>query len=309
MNLSTLQHVARLAALWAVALAAHAQTTPAEVAAADTAVQPLGTPPAARPLPEQRSWRFGVGLGYGQRTNPLIQSDDIPIVVDLDIAWFGKRWFFDNGDVGFAVADNRLFTANVVARVNSDRAFFSKTNTRYVSFARASGGNAVPITNPVTGAPLTAAEPAPLEVPDRDYAVELGLEMLLDGEWGEATLRGFHDVSRTHEGFELSADYGYRFTRGRWSVSPSVGVAYKSSKLSDYYWGVHGGEGGLTLLPYHAAGGLSWEAGLRANYYLTKSLRAAVSANYERLQHSVALSPIVEQPYVFGYFAGVAWQF
>jgi outer membrane protein len=308
MNVSTLQHVARLAALWAAALAAHAQSTPAEDSV-ETAVQPVVTVPAARPLPEERSWRFGVALGYGQRSNPLIQSDDIPVVVDIDIAWFGKRWFFDNGDVGFALADNPLFTANVVARVNSDRTFFSKTNTRYVSFARTTGGYAVPITDPNTGAPLTAAAPAPLEVPDRDYAVELGLEVLLDGEWGEATLRGFHDVSQTHEGFELSADYGYRFARGRWSLSPSVGVAYKDAKLSDYYWGVHPGEGGLTLRQYHAAGGFSWEAGLRANYYLSKSLRAAVSANYERLQHSVGLSPMVEQPYVFGYFAGIAWQF
>jgi outer membrane protein len=308
MKVSTLRRFASLAALWAVGLTAHAQSTPADTAA-DTAVQPVVAAPAARPPAEERSWRFGVGLGYGQRTNPLVQSDDIPIVVDLDIAWFGKRWFFDNGDVGFALADNRLFTANVVARVNSDRTFFSKTNTRYVSFALTSGGVSVPIVDPGTGAPQAAPTPAPLKVPDRDYAVELGLEMLLDGEWGEATLRGFHDVSSTHEGFEVSADYGYRVTRGRWSVSPSVGVAYKSGKLSDYYWGVHADESGLTLREYRAGGGVSWEAGLRANYYVSKSLRAAVSANYERLQHSVGLSPIVKQPYVFGYFAGIAWQF
>ena len=37
--------------------------------------------------------------------------------------------------------------------------------------------------------------------------------------------------------------------------------------------------------------------------------RLAVAANYERLQHSIAMSPLVEQDYVFGYFAGLAWQF
>ena len=70
-----------------------------------------------------------------QRTNPLIQSEDIPVIVDLDIAWFGERWFFDNFDLGFALIDNARFTTNIVARVNSDRAFFGKTNTRYVNFA------------------------------------------------------------------------------------------------------------------------------------------------------------------------------
>jgi outer membrane protein len=133
--------------------------------------------------------------------------------------------------------------------------------------------------------------------------------VLLDGEWGQTTLRGFQDASGTHEGFELSADYSYRWTRGRWSVSPSVGVAYKSSELSNYYWGVHANEAGPTLLEYHPDGGLNWEMGLRASYYLSKSLRAAISANYERLHDDIAMSPIVERPYVFGYFAGLAWKF
>jgi outer membrane protein len=281
-------------------LCALAPRAPAQEAAPATA------PP---PPPQEKSWRLGVALGYGARTNPLIQSDDIPVLVDLDIAWFGERWFFDNGDLGFELVDRPAFTANVVARINSDRAFFSKTNTRYVTLARTSGGVGVPITNPGTGQPVDDVEPTPLTVPKRDYAVELGVELLMDGEWGQATLHAFHDVSGTHDGYEIGGEYSYRWTRGRFSFSPSIGVAYKDAALNDYYWGIRRGEGGLTLLEYHAHGGIGWEAGLRTNYYLTRSMRLAVSANYERLEHSVALSPIVEQPYVLGYFAGVAWQF
>jgi outer membrane protein len=213
--------------------------------------------------------------------------------------------------------DHPRFTTNIVARVNSDRAFFSKTNIRYVNFALTTGGEmqqiALPPPPPGAPPPFTGSgdsvTPLPLKVPKRDYAVELGLEVLFDGEWGQATVRGFHDVSKTHDGFEVSADYSYRWTRGRWSVSPSVGVAYKSAELSDYYWGVHPDDAAPTLIEYQVDEGVNWEAGLRTSYYLTKSTRLAVSANYERLHHSIAMSPIVEQPYVFGYFAGIAWQF
>ena len=257
--------------------------------------------------PPERSWRLGIGLGYGMRTNPLIQSNDIPILVDVDIAWFGKRWFFDNGDVGFELANHPLFTVNAVARVDSDRAFFSKVNTKYVNFTLTSGGVKLPITDPNTGQPAAAV--IALRPPKRDYAIELGLEMLMDGEWGQASFRGFHDVSSTHDGYELSGEYSYRWTRGRFSMTPSVGLAYKSYELSDYYWGIHADEASATLADYHAGGGIDWQAGLRANYYLTKSTRIALSGNYERLHGSVARSPIVEQPYVVGYFAGVAWQF
>ena len=314
MKHSTLGSLAALAAIWAASPMAQAQSVPGD-APAEGAVQPATpVPNAPHVLPKEKSWRFGVGLGYGQRTNPLIQSEDIPIVVDLDIAWFGERWFFDNFDLGFSLVDNARFTTNVVARLNSDRAFFGKTNTRYVNFSITAGGAQVPISGPpsapgVPGAGAGNVVPAELEVPDRDYAVELGLEMLLDGEWGQATLRAFHDVSGTHEGYELSADYSYRWVRGRFSIAPSVGVAWKSAALSDYYWGVHADEVLPTLQGYQVDAGLGWEAGLRASYYFTKSMRFALSANYERLQHSVAMSPIVAEPEVIGYFAGLAWQF
>src|SRR6185295_15738323 len=108
-----------------------APETPAATPAPAT---PAPATQVTRPAPDEKNWRFGVALGYGQRTNPLIQSEDIPVVVDLDIAWFGERWFFDNFDLGFELVDNSRFTTNVVARLNSDRAFFGKTNTRYVNF-------------------------------------------------------------------------------------------------------------------------------------------------------------------------------
>jgi outer membrane protein len=257
-------------------------------------------PPAAGVEPPERHWRLGIALGYGERTNPLIQSKKIPVLVDVDVAWFGKRWFFDNGDVGFALLDRPAFTTNIVARVNTDRAFFSKTNTRYIQFQYLSQGDL---------APASSAAPQAFKPPKRDYAVELGLETLFDGDWGAATLRGFHDVSGTHNGFEIGADYDYRFTRGRFSLAPTAGVEFKSRALNDYYWGVHADEASFNIVEYHADAGFGWHAGLRTNYYVTKHLRAAVSVNYERLQASVADSPLVKNDYVLGFFGGFAWTF
>ena len=101
---------------------------------------------------------------------------------------------------------------------------------------------------------------------------------------GRRQLPTFHDVAARHEGYEISADYSYRWVRGRFSIAPSVGVAYKSAALSDYYWGVHADEVLPSLQGYEVDGGIGWEVGLRTSYYVTKSMRIAVSANYERLQ-------------------------
>ena len=191
-------------------------------------------------MPEEKNWRFGVALGYGERTNPLIQSDDIPVVVDLDIAWFGERWFFDNFDLGFELFDRPSFTTNIVARVNSDRAFFSKTNTKYINFSLPGGRRAAAGDRSDTGG--AGGRAVEVQAAQARLCRRGGFEMLMDGEWGMAALRAFHDVSGTHHGYELSADYGFRWVRGRWSIAPRVGVSYKSAALSDYYWGVHADE-------------------------------------------------------------------
>lgn len=293
------RNVLKIAALWAAAGLAFGQ-------AGSPSTGSAATPPSA-PAQTESHWRLGAAFGYGQRSNPLIQSDDIPVLVDLDIAWFGKRWFFDNGDVGLTVLDRPNSTTSMVARVNSDRVFFGKTDTRYVNFAYRGNGMTSAIIDQETGAQVD--EPVEVTVPDRDYAIEVGVESLIDANWGTTTLRAFHDVSGTHGGYELSAYYSWRWISGRVSFVPTVGVSYKSARLNDYYWGVSADEASLALPEYHAGGGFGFEGGLVGNYHLSSNLRIAVSFNYEELTDDVAASPLAEDDYVMAYFTGLAWTF
>lgn len=288
-------------ALWALGSAAHGQDSTSAAAPAIQASMPA-------PAPAREShWRLGAALGYGNRTNPLIQSDDIPVIVDLDIAWFGKRWFFDNGDVGFTLFDEPRSTTSAVARLNDDRVFFGKTNTRYVNFAYAGDGLTEPLPPSAVGSPTP--DSVAVSVPDRDYAVELGVESMIDGDWGAATLRAFHDVSGTHGGYEISADVSRRWTKGRLSFAPTLGVIYKSAQMNDYYWGVKPGEANAALPTYSAGAGFAFEAGLLANYYFSRNLRLGISLNYEQLADEVAASPLAEDDYVLAWFSGLAWTF
>jgi outer membrane protein len=239
-------------------------------------------------------WRLGVAMGYGERSNPLLNSDDLPIIVDLDIAYFGKRFFFDNGDVGLTFADNDRVTASVMARVRSDRVFFGRTNTRFVNVG-------------LTGEALEA--PAEITVPDRDYAAEAGVELLSDGRWGYLQVNAFHDISGTHNGYELDLDYGIGFRAGRWYLRPSLGVSYKSAALNDYYWGVRPDEANEALPAYEAGAGINTRLRLSANYYFSRNWMLTLSGEYERLNDEAAGSPIVSDQAVLGYFAGFGYRF
>lgn len=281
-----LRHIAVAALLAAVAPVASANDTE-HSSVADTTI--TGGVIGAEPS----DWSVGIALGYGVRSNPLIQSDDIPILVDLDIAWFGERFFFDNGDVGLTVSDNDRFTLNLIGRFNSDRVFFGKTNTRLVQ-VNLGAGNIVDVE---------------VRVPDRDYAIEAGAELLTGGDWGRLQLTAFRDVSATHGGYELGADYSYGIRQQRWYIEPSVGISVKSRKLNDYYWGIHADETSLALAGYHADSGINVSLRVLGSYQLTTNWAVAIVAEYEQLNDEAAESPIVRDDHVVGFFAGFGYRF
>ncbi len=266
------------------------------VAAAETpdAATASATASAGGAAATESRWRLGAAFGYGLRSNPLLQSDDIPIVVDLDVAWFGERFFFDNGDLGLTFLDNAQATASVVARVNSDRVFFGNTDTKFVSVG-------------LSGEMLAAD--TELTVPDRDYAVEMGVELLTDGRWGFLQASAYHDVSGTHEGYEIDVSYGFGWRNQRWYIEPSVGFAYKSEDLNDYYWGVRDSESNAALPAYVAGSGVNYRGRLLISYQLNRNWSFSLAADYERLNDDAAASPIVEEREVLGYFAGFGYRF
>ena len=247
--------------------------------------------------PDASRWQLGVAFGYGERTNPLVDSDNVEILVDVDLAWFGDRFFFDSGDFGLTLADSRRATINAIVRVNSDRVFFSRANTRFISVGDAQAGE-----------PPVEPTIEPLPPPDRDYAVEAGVEVLTDGLWGYLHASAFHDVSTTHEGFELRATYGRSFVRKRWFFEPSVGVRFVSAKMNDYYWGVRTDETALMRPAYTADDAVNFSARFKATYFVTDRWSLGLAADYERLDTATTDSPIVDASSVFGFFAGMAYR-
>src|SRR5690606_6550298 len=160
-------------------------------AAALAAVPPAAHCDDAADSERESPWEIGVAFGYGERSNPLIQSDDLDILVDIDIAWFGKRWFFDNGDVGYTLLDDERLTLNIIGRINSDRVFFSKTDTDHLSIFS-----------------FGTASVETIEVPDRDSASAFGAELSSDGDWGYVHPAAHRDPSDRHNAYEIYANYG-----------------------------------------------------------------------------------------------------
>ena len=161
----------------------------------------------------------------------------------------------------------------------------------------------------VDAAGMALSEAIEFEVPDRSYATELGIEILSDGAWGQLQVAAYHDISGTHDGYELFADYGYGWRHERWYFQPSLGMSYKSEALNDYYWGVREGEASAALPAYQAGDGINAHVRLALSYQLNRHWNFSLVTEYERLNDDAAASPVVSDDNVFGYFAGFGFRF
>ncbi len=256
--------------------------------------------------PSNKNWSLGLALGAGQRSNPLISGDDIDLWWTLDFAWFGERWFFDNGDLGYLMKDHSAFTLNWVARVNTERAFFSGISEglfRGVEFGADS-----PALEQGQDSPEPVRDTA-VNIPDRDYALETGLEILTDGLWGNIHAQLLADVSGVHNGYEAWLSYSTDWIRGRWHISPSVSVNWKSQKQNNYYYGVRASEAQSNLNVYRADSGFNTSAKLSAVYYISERWRFFATANVEKINDSAADSPLLKDDEIVSYFAGIHYAF
>lgn len=291
---------------------------------------------------EQSPWELGVAAGYGVRTNPLVNSEDIPLYAVLDIAWFGERFFFDNGDLGLTLHETDSLSISLIAHVNNERNVFSwLSNENFgvqllsntgASFAdtatdkqnidaiagsdrgavmEASASNSEDKHSDVAPNPRESVkvEAASVKIPRRGVAVDGGIELIYGGDWGDIQIQALSDWSFTHKGFEFWASYAYYWRFGNWRLSPSIGLNWKSSDLLDYYYGVRESEATSSRPAYHAASGFNSFARLSLAYRFNDNWSIVGVAEYENLSRSIRHSPIVDRDNIETLFIGLMYRF
>ena len=254
----------------------------------------------------KRSWNLGLSLGAGQRSNPLINGEQIDLWWSLDFAWFGEHLFFDNGDLGLTLSERSDSTLNWVARINTERAFFSEINEGL--FSQATFANQFPLVE-VGSDEFEALSAQEVDVPDRDYAFETGFEYLLDKSWGRVHAQAMFDVSSVHNGFDVWVNVSNDYVVGRWHIVPSLSMNWKSDKLNNYYYGVRENESSTLLPEYQASGGLNLAVKVSASYYISQRWRFMLAMDYESINSEAADSPLLEDDYIAAYFTGLHYAF
>lgn len=258
-------------------------------------------------------WKIGFGAGVGERTNPLVSSDDIPIYGIIQLSYFGDRFFFDNGDIGWYLHEEKKWSFNAIAGVGGERSFFSFLNTSSIGF-----NPATEVSEPGSGLDNPPPEPGnddiplaqeKLEIPDRDYTVDGGIEYLYRWNNSDLQVQLLTDISGRHNGQEIWVSWTVPQRFGRWSFLPSVGLNWKSADTANYYYGVKDKESSSVLSAYEVDSATSVFGRLALSYSINAHWKVVSVIQYEKLANEITDSPIVKDDYVRTGFLGLYYEF
>lgn len=263
---------------------------------------------------EESPWEFGIGVGRGVMSNPMVQSEDIDIPAVLHIAYYGERFFFDNGDLGFTLISAQSWSFNVIAGINRERYYFDYLNRFGLVLNNTAGSD--PDFAPIDNNAVANNQQQPIEPPKRSRPIDGGLEWLYGDEWGEVQLQWTADITGKHSGHELWLGYSLPLQSESWSFTPSFGLKYKSSAWTNYFYGVREDEvvvssvnGDVVRPAYAAEAATNYWWRLSANYAITEHLRLVAWFEKEKLDDSINKSPIVNEDNSHIRFVGVYYQF
>lgn len=117
------------------------------------------------------------------------------------------------------------------------------------------------------------------------------------------------DVSGTSDGTEIRASYGYAWRGRRWSLQPVLGVAWRSSKLNDYYYGVAADEVTADRDAWSAGSGLDANIGLYAKYRVLQNWSLVGGVQLTRYASAISDSPLVDRDTRWSAMLGAAYDF
>lgn len=280
------------------------------------------------------TWDIRLAVGAGLRTNPIAGADDVPLVLVPQVTYYGKRFFFDNLDLGYTLIDRRDWMVNLLITPSGDGLYFFEDdwgrfflqgglNTLGANFSPAPDeAPAIEDEDAFEGpqedqrdqespAP-TNPEPAQVSPPplrDRNVAALAGVET--SGDFGrfQWQFQALSDVSGVHNGEELRFAVSTGIHPRPHHLGLSLGFSWKSAEVMEYYYGVTQGESGGNRAAYRPGSGTAPFVRLSWNRPVSEQWRWLASVQYEYLSESVRHSPLTDQNKVMQIFVGGVYHF
>lgn len=148
------------------------------------------------------------------------------------------------------------------------------------------------------------------DLEDRGSDIDVGFRGTWTGAIGQIALEATTDVSGNSKGQQYGIKYGYAFHPYGFAITPSIGVKFLSSKVADYYYGIHKTELQRGVSVYKVGGGAAIpEVGVNVIKPFAGNWTMIVNANWGSLPSKISNSPLVSGSSTSSIFIGFARSF
>ena len=159
------------------------------------------------------------------------------------------------------------------------------------------------------GFPLRSPPASLSSMAIRNSSTDAGLSYRYKQPWGMLQAELLHGVSDSQRGTEARLGFSTEAQSGRWTLRPSVTLAWRNAQLNDYYYGVTPGEATATRPAYAAGAGINASAGLYGSYQLSQNWRLLGGASATLLSGGITGSPVVGKRFLPSVYVGAAYDF
>ena len=261
-------------------------------------------------------WQVSVGLGAGIRTNPVIDSDNIPLVLLPEISYYGERFFLDNLDFGYTLHQSDTQMLNMLLTPGYDQLFFNRWDPQNffvdstLSTATLSSDRGSFAPEQTVGEKWVADDTVDLDkLHKRRMAAMAGFDYSAHFGQMEWYAQALQDVTDVHNGHELRIGVGKVWRQGDNDFALAGGVIWQSADLLHYYYGVGAYEVTRPSAAYQAPSGTSGFIRFDWSRPISERWSWRGTVQYKKLSSSIAESPLVDRNNVITAFIGGVYHF
>ena len=253
---------------------------------------------------DESRWQLSVALGLGVRTNPVMDNDDIPLIILPQFSYQGERFFIQNLDIGYSLFQNDTQQFSVLLTPSYDQIFFNEWDvSNFVDHASLS---TIAKDGPTIEQANRAIDKSRLH--DRRMAALAGVEYSQNIYDLDLQLQVLQEVTGYYDGNEIRFAVSKSITTGKHDVKLTLGANWQSSATINYFYGLPERESAGNFA-YEANGGLTSLLRFDWNYELDEHWGLRFFTSYRHLSHSISDSPLITRNNVITAFAGGVYHF
>jgi len=262
----------------------------------------------------ESDWHFSLGVGAGVRTNPVEYASDIPIILLPQVEYSGERFFIQNLDMGFIIAENKIHQFNFLLTPSYDQIFFDRWNSGNFfieterSFLGAASGSDSETLQPGKGKDEAFTDNSDLSLHKRRMTALGGLEYHFSSRQMDWQLQWVQDVLDIHNGNEIRFFVSKDWQHNRSSLKAALGWVWQDAKTLDYYYGLTPQEAAAESI-YHPDANVSTLLRLDWNYRLTENWDLRLFTSYRQLGDEIKQSPLIKDDKIVTSFVGGVYHF